>query len=304
MAEINDLSTTDASNTARFPENQAASTVNDGARALEGILARWAQDTNGSLTSGGSSNAYTLSANQTLTAYAQNMVFIFEANHTNTGAATLNVDSIGAKSIKKHHDVALAAGDIEQYQLVIVAYEGNDDCFQLLSATAVNPQPSVITTRGDVIRGSSAGAAERLAVGSTGELLASDGNDLVWKDRSYDVPFIAGFDADMVAEDVAVATYGELVMGRTGICTGASGYIDTAATGQAVIVDVEKNGTSIYTTPPQFGATSNAMTAGTLKSDGTQNYTSGDRLTFKVTQIGSGDAGAGCRFTLLTKQTS
>ena len=39
-AEINDLNIVDDSNVARFPENQAPSTVNDGARALEGIVAR------------------------------------------------------------------------------------------------------------------------------------------------------------------------------------------------------------------------------------------------------------------------
>jgi hypothetical protein len=41
-------------------------------------------------------------------------------------------------------------------------------------------QSDVITTRGDVIRGSSGGAAERLALGASGEALKSDGTDLVW----------------------------------------------------------------------------------------------------------------------------
>ena len=43
-AEINDLSTTDGSNTGRFPENMNPSAVNDGARALEGMLARGLKD--------------------------------------------------------------------------------------------------------------------------------------------------------------------------------------------------------------------------------------------------------------------
>lgn len=47
MAEIDDLSTTDASNTARFPEGMLPSAVNDAARALEGILARFIQYTSG-----------------------------------------------------------------------------------------------------------------------------------------------------------------------------------------------------------------------------------------------------------------
>jgi len=136
MADIGDLNITDASNTARFPENMAPSAVNDGARALEGIIARWYADTNGSLVSTGSANAYVLAANQTLSAYAQGQLFVFEANFGNTGAATLNVDAIGAKAIKKHNDVALASGDIESGQIVVVAYEAAADAFQLLSPLA------------------------------------------------------------------------------------------------------------------------------------------------------------------------
>ena len=44
MAEITDLNITDASNTARFPENQTPGSVNDGARALEGMIARGFKD--------------------------------------------------------------------------------------------------------------------------------------------------------------------------------------------------------------------------------------------------------------------
>jgi hypothetical protein len=39
---------------------------------------------------------------------------------------------------------------------------------------------SVITTRGDVVRGDAAGAAERLALGASGTVLTSDGTDAAW----------------------------------------------------------------------------------------------------------------------------
>ena len=116
--------------------------------------------------------------------------------------------------------------------------------------------------------------------------------------KPYDVAFIAGFDGTMSAEPVVVQRYGELVMTRSGAFIGEAGYIDTASTGAPVIVDIEKNGVSIYTTAPQFAATSNSLTAGTLKTDGTASFTSGDRITFKVTQIGSTIAGSGLRFTV------
>lgn len=113
----------------------------------------------------------------------------------------------------------------------------------------------------------------------------------------YDVALIAGYDAGMAAENIAVGTYAEWVMPRTGSFVGEAGYIDTAPTGAAAIVDIQKNGTTIYTTKPQFAATANTLTAGTLKTDGTEDFVSGDRITFKVTQIGSTIAGSGLRFT-------
>jgi len=114
----------------------------------------------------------------------------------------------------------------------------------------------------------------------------------------YDISFIAGYSSATVAQAVVVQTYGEMVMARTGIFEGEVGYIDTVCTGQALICDILKNGTSIYSTKPQFAVSTNAMTVGVLS---TTAFVSGDRITFKVTQIGSGVAGSGVRFMLKCK---
>jgi hypothetical protein len=130
MAEINDLNITDASNTARFPEAMAPSAVNDGARALEGLVARWHENINTSIATTGSANAYVLAAKGTQVLF-DGLVIGFDANFANTGAATLNVDATGVKNILKHNDVALASGDIEANQKVIVVYDGTS--WQMLS---------------------------------------------------------------------------------------------------------------------------------------------------------------------------
>ena len=111
----------------------------------------------------------------------------------------------------------------------------------------------------------------------------------------YDISFIAGFDATTVKSNVAVQTYGEMVMARTGRFDGEVGYIDTVCTGAVLICDVLKNGTSIYSTKPQFAVSTAAMTAGVIS---TTAFASGDRVTFKVTQIGSTVVGQGVRFML------
>ena len=127
--------------------------------------------------------------------------------------------------------------------------------------------------------------------------------------NAYDIAFTAGFDKDMVKEDVAVATYGELVMARTGKIIGESAYIDTAPTGTTCIVKVEKNGFAIYGSAigehPTCAIGSNTFAAGTLNGDPGAgiDFVAGDRITFKVTQIGSSEPGEGLRFTLKCKLT-
>lgn len=116
--------------------------------------------------------------------------------------------------------------------------------------------------------------------------------------QAYDSAFIAGYTSDFSDEDLVVQTYGRVVMARSGSILGESGYLHTVATGAAVIVDIEKNGTSVYSSKPQFAISTNTLSAGTLQTDGTEDFVAGDVLTFKVTQIGSTIAGAAMEFTV------
>jgi hypothetical protein len=115
---------------------------------------------------------------------------------------------------------------------------------------------------------------------------------------NYDISFIAGYDATLTKQDIVVQKYGEMVMARTGVFEGEVGYIDTVCTGAALICDIEKNGVSIYSTKPEFAVSTSIMTAGVIS---TAAFVSGDRVTFKVTQIGSTVVGQGVRFMLKCK---
>lgn len=55
-----------------------------------------------------------------------------------------------------------------------------DDETAAAARTTLDCQEDVITTRGDIIRGSSSGAAERLALGTANQYLRSDGTDIAW----------------------------------------------------------------------------------------------------------------------------
>ncbi|MCX5785655.1 MAG: hypothetical protein NTX59_08190 [Elusimicrobia bacterium] len=91
----------------------------DGAGVLD-----YAEDT-------GAANSYIISLTPALAAYITGMPIWFKASNANTGAATLNINNLGEKSIKKLDTQPLAAGEILAGQILCVAYDGTN--FQLLS---------------------------------------------------------------------------------------------------------------------------------------------------------------------------
>ena len=67
-----------------------------------------------------------------ITAYTAGQKFIFIAANDNTGSVTLNLNSLGAKTIKKIDGATnLSAGDIQSGQAVLIMYDGTN--FQMLS---------------------------------------------------------------------------------------------------------------------------------------------------------------------------
>lgn len=104
-----------------------------------------------------------------VTTYATGQMFWFVASGTNTGAATLNIDSLGAKSITRG-TAALAAGDIISGSVALVVYDGTQ--FQLLSinrSIQVNGTIASATTTNI-----GAANAEYLAVSGTTTITAFD----------------------------------------------------------------------------------------------------------------------------------
>jgi hypothetical protein len=61
-----------------------------------------------------------------ITAYSSEYRYVITFTNANTGAATLNINSIGAKSIVKQGSVALAAGDIKAGQVMELHYDGTN----------------------------------------------------------------------------------------------------------------------------------------------------------------------------------
>lgn len=72
----------------------------------------------------GSANAYVADPSPALSSLATGAWLILKLNFTNTGAATLNVNSLGAKTLKKLGDQDVEAGDLRGGELIEVRYDG------------------------------------------------------------------------------------------------------------------------------------------------------------------------------------
>jgi hypothetical protein len=96
--------------------------------------------------------------------------------------------------------------------------------------------------------------------------------------------------AGVVAATVGVARF---IMPNAGTLVGAVCSVGTAPTGQALICDINKNGTTIYSTQgnrPQVAAGANTSAA--LAVPDVTSFSALDYFTVDVDQVGSGAAGA------------
>ena len=80
------------------------------------------------------SDAYAVTFSPAISSYAAGQQFVFMIGTANTGAATLNVNGLGARTIKKGGSSDLSDGDLQVGQLAFIGYDGSN--FQLLSTTS------------------------------------------------------------------------------------------------------------------------------------------------------------------------
>lgn len=78
-------------------------------------------------------DAYAVNPTESISAYVDGMQVAFKADVANTGPATLNINSVGAKAIVKGENTALATGDIAAGQIVEVIYNATDDNFLMIT---------------------------------------------------------------------------------------------------------------------------------------------------------------------------
>ena len=145
------------------------------------------------LSSVAGTNSITATATPTATSYQAGATYSFIAANTNTGATTISIDGLVAKSITKNGSVALTAGDIQAGKMMLIEYDGT--VFQLmnnivygsaLTNATINSLTSPLTvanggtgaatfTTNAVLLGNNTAAFQTVAPGTAGNLLTSNG---------------------------------------------------------------------------------------------------------------------------------
>lgn len=185
-------------------------------------------------------DAYAITLSPAPAALLTGMTFKFQADVANTGPATLNVNALGAKAIKKQHDNPLADGDIEAGQIVTVSYDGTN--FQMDSQVATIPTVDIN------------GLAEKLPVGDDDAFMVYDATALVnkktKKGKLYAMNFGNGSDGDVtITTTVTLARdmfYNNLTINSPGVLdpNGYRVYVRGTLSGNGTIRRNGNNGTN------------------------------------------------------------
>jgi hypothetical protein len=152
--------------TFKFTGLSAGSAATDSANIAQ------VQNSFGSFLTVSGTDTITATVSPSLTAYAAGQMFAFVAANTNTGAVTINISSLGAKSITKNGTTALVASDLTANYLFVIVYDGTQ--FQLVgvsSTTFANlTVTGVLTLSGAGVQLTSSGTgAWKMPVGTTAQ---------------------------------------------------------------------------------------------------------------------------------------
>jgi len=265
MSDVNTWNVAAASNNAAapngFPEGMPPSGVNDAAREVMAAVARYRSDTDGVNTSSGT-NTITLAASRAMTAYAQGDLYTFKAGGTNTGATTLNVDSLGAKDVQLN-GAACTGGEIVSGLMYTVVYDGTQ--FQLMNAASY-PTIDITTLEVTNIKAKD-GTASATIANSTGVMTLSS--------PVLTTPNIGTPSAGTLTSCTGLP----ISTGVSGLGTGVATFLATPSSANLASAVTDETGTGALVfanTPtlvtPTLGAASATSVANGLGAEATPSY--------------------------------
>lgn len=150
---------------------------------------------------------------------------------------------------------------------------------------------SLVDAKGDLLVATANDTVARLAVGTNGQVLEADSaaaSGVAWKTRLSVVIFPYSYTGTVATVSGTSRLYAERAMTITSV----RASVGTAPTGASLIVDVNKNGTTIFTNQanrPTIAAGTNSDLANEIDVTA---LVQGDYLTVDVDQVGSTTAGS------------
>jgi hypothetical protein len=260
MANIYDWSTTPGSNASAspygWPEGMPPSGVNDSARQMMAETAKWRDLISGAKTTAGT-DTITLTSGATITSYT-GLMFVAKLGGTNTGAATINIDSVGAVAVEID-GAAVGAGDLVSGKYYTFVYDGV--AFQASRLSAADVAAASETVAGVV---ELATAAEVVTGTDTARAVTPAGASAQYSPITRNTN-----DDTTTALTAALTDAGDIVF-----MNNASANVFTIPTNATVAfavgdqIDVVMEGVGVTSVTAASGVTLNGVSAGTAVLNG------------------------------------
>jgi hypothetical protein len=176
--------------------------------------------------------------NPSVAAYEEGLSVLVKIANTNSGPSTINVNALGAKSIKRPDGDDVSAGDLPGDGIALLAYDGTD--FQLITSVA---SATVLAETNFEHYGVDTGTANALVVTSPQPALTALSAGLV-------------IHVDVANSNTAQATINVGGLGAKAIKRGNGGNLQTADLVGGTIAELVYDGTQFQLiNPQQWGGT-------------------------------------------------
>lgn len=257
----------DADSTVNVREGWAPSIVNNSIRAAMAALAKWRDDLSGNLVTAGTSTAYTLTTNQTFTSLTDGLSVTARMDETSGASPTLNVDSLGAKSIATYYGTAIPTGALVGGGVYTFTYDSTDDKWivhgRFADTLTSGSNPDLV-------------AIEALA-GTTGALRKTAANTWSLDDGTTTINFIKDGGGDTLSTGIA----GDIEIPFACTITGVTLLADQSG---SIVIDLWKD---TYANFPPTDADS--ITASAVPTISSATKSTDTTLTGWTTSVSAGD---------------
>lgn len=216
-------------------------------------------------------DTYSATVSVTVVAYVSGQHFHVKFANTNTGAATINFNSLGAKSIVKNVSTALASGDIPANRFLELVYDGTN--FQIIGPVGVTGGTVTTVGTGTISNGVSASVTNPTttpainislgditpnSVSAVGTVTGSNLSGTNTGDQTLNslLPSQTGNSGEFLTTDGTNASWA-----ATGIADGDKGDITVSSSGSTWTID------NLVVTPAKMSAFSSSDLAGKLTDE-------------------------------------